>query len=201
MTYGRSTALSGAHIVCHLCPVGVNRILIEEPPYGDARSFGELLLRRRELHGEVAGLGPVERAERLEAEHRGVVVPAVKQAAVRAALREARGGGERREPGELAEAIRAVLLREVRQGTRITHAVAELARLMGEDPSGYAFRLAGAMADMEAVLTLPPEQVATMMVDFYGRLDRDERTLWRIWRQIPRATLAEARTQGEAARG
>jgi len=81
-TYGSSTPLEGAHVICALCPEGNNRVYIEDPPYGDARSFGQLTLHYPHLTDELVGLDPVSRAKRLEAHHRAVVIPVATRPAI-----------------------------------------------------------------------------------------------------------------------
>ena len=184
-TYGRSTPLRGAHVVCHCCPLGMNRIFLEDPPYGDARSFPELLMRSPALGLEIAGLEPRARAERLEAHHRGIVVPSVREQAITRALRLARADPPSREPTELEDGLQTLLRSQVAEGTPITRAIQDLATLMEEDPLGYACQLARAIPGLEAHLTLPPERLAGLVSDLYGRLERTERTLWAIWGRTP----------------
>jgi hypothetical protein len=74
-TYGPSTPLEGAYVICGLCPEGNNRVPIEDPPYGDARSFSQLKILYPDLAAELVGLDPIACAKRLEAHHRAVVIP------------------------------------------------------------------------------------------------------------------------------
>lgn len=75
--YAPATPRGGASFICARCPQGMNRILIEEPAYGDARRLAWLLGAHPAFHDQIAGLDdPEARAIRLEAIDRGLVAAA-----------------------------------------------------------------------------------------------------------------------------
>ncbi len=184
--YERSTPLTGAHVICLLCRPGNNRILIEDPPYGDARSFGWLTTMYPGLVREVAGLAPLARANRLEAHHRQIILPRLTEKAVALAVQAARQGPPVLAPSQVTAGIEVLLATKVASGTPITHVITELSALMETNPVGYAWELAGVIPGLEAHRTLPPEDLATLTRELYGRLERRERTLWTIWRRRSR---------------
>ena len=109
----------------------------------------------------------------------------MRQQAITRALRAARADPPRREPTELEDGLQTLLHSQVAEGTPITRAIQDLATLMEEDPLGYACQLARAIPGLGAHLMLPPERLAGLVSDLYGRLERTERTLWTIWGRTP----------------
>lgn len=182
--YGPSTPVAGAHVACLMCPDGNNRIIIEDPPYGDARSFAQLRMYEPELARKFARLTPVQRAAQLEAHHRGITAEAT-QPAVDRALRKLRTSESARELPEAEFGLRVLLVDRVANGTLITRAINDLVDLMETDPVGYACAVAGAIPGLAAHRTLPADDLAALAQDLYGPLERNRRTLWRIWARIP----------------
>lgn len=183
--YGPSTPLSGAHVVCALCPEGNNRVDIEDPPYGDARSFVYLTMHYPDLTRELTGLDPLARANRLESHHRGIVVPAATQAVVERALRRARSGPRTRRLTETQTGIQAVLLKEVRSGEPITSVISELALMARDNRAAYAEYIAREIPAMRPYLGHPPQRLAELLTEFCGKPATTARALWSIWERIP----------------
>ncbi len=182
VVYGPSTPLRGAHALCLLCPDGHNRILIEDPPYGDARSFRWLTMMHPELVRHVEGLDPVARAERFEAHHRGII-PQVSKPALKGAPNAARRGPPPSGPTELELGLSALIRAKAEAGMGITRAITELVALMERDPVDYACQLARVLPGMSAHRRLPKDRLAALTRVVYGRLERTERGLWAIWRR------------------
>ncbi len=184
-TYGPSTPLKGAHVICALCPEGNNHVLIEDPPYGDARSFSQLKILYPHLTLELSGLDPSARAKRLEAHHRAVVIPAAIQPAIERALKKAQRGPPRRRSTETRMGIQSLLLKEVRSGETITSVIAELEVMARDNPAAYAAYIAREIPVMQRYLGHPPERIAEQLTQFCGKPATTARALWSIWHRIP----------------
>jgi len=185
-TYVASTPLLGAQLICELCPAHENRIRLERPPYGDARSFPLLAARYPNVAANLPGLTPTQRAARWEAEHRGIRAEAT-QAGLEQRLREARAADTARELPEAELGLRALLLERVAAGGAITEVIDTLVEQIRTDPDGYTCTLARAIPGLEHHRTLPDAQLAALARELYAPVERDRRTLWRIWRRIPRS--------------
>ena len=182
--YVPSTPLRGAHVICARCPEGNNHVLIEDPPYGDACSFGRLLTLTAGLIDQVGGLDPVARSERLEAHHRGII-PQVGHSGIQRALKAARRGPPVHEPTALERGLLALTGAKAATGMGITRAIGELVALMETDTVAYACQLAGVIPGMAAHRSLLPQELAKLTRVRYGPLERTERTLWAIWDRRP----------------
>jgi hypothetical protein len=86
-------------------------------------------------------------------------------------------------PTELTDGLGALLGALVARGTPITRAITQLLALMDTDPVAYARELADVLPGMAAHRGLPEAALAAYTRDWYGRLERSERTLWKIWRR------------------
>lgn len=193
--YLPATPQRGAAFICERCPEGMNRILIEEPAYGDARRLAWLLLARPELHREIAGLEPAAQAMRLEAIDRGLV-PAIQQSSLERAVRRARVRPPGRAPSGVELALRILLLARVEEGMSATGAITGLAAMMREDPIRYACSLGEAIPEMAPFLDFTAVSFAEFVTGLFGRLGRSERTLWTIWTGIPDGERRRARERG-----
>jgi hypothetical protein len=179
--YVPSTALHGAHLICGMCRTGSNDVTIEEPPYGDARSFSLLVMLYPGLACEIASLDVHARATRLEAYHRAMVIPSATQRAIDRVLRTAGDGSSVPAQRDVDEAIRTLLATSVAMGTPITRTVPALVKLMDADPIVYACAVAAAIPELEVFRTRPPASVAALTRERYGCLERTERAVWTIW--------------------
>jgi hypothetical protein len=197
-TYGPTTPMAGAHVLCALCPQGSNPIDIEDPPYGDARSFAQLLRLSPHLRRELTGLDRTARADRLEAHHRSIVTPQATQPAVDGTVRRARHGTRTPRTNHTHVGIQGLLLAEVRNGENITSLIAELELLAKEHPSAYAGYIAHHVPEMSRLLHNSPEWIADHLITFCGKPARSARQLWSIWLRIPESTRAAAEQQGAA---
>ena len=189
--YGPSTPLRGAHMICLECPEASKHIILEDPPYGDARSFSELTMQEPGLARRLARLSLVDRAGQLEAHHRGINAEA-SQPAIDRALNKARRGPPRRKLTETQQGIQRLLLSEVRAGTGVTSAITELAAMARADRVAYAGHVASAIPSMERFLWNPPERVAELLIQFCGRPATTDRAIWAIWERIPEAERRSA---------
>jgi hypothetical protein len=183
VTYLPTRPLVGAQMICALCPEGRNHLILEEPPYGDARSFWELRLQHPELASQMYGLTPAERADAWEAVHRGISATAT-QPAITRALRRARQGTPARRLTETQQGIQRLLGAEVRAGAPITNVIDELAVMARSDPGAYAVRIARHIPSMRDDLSQPPEVIAKTLVDFCGTPPTSSRALWALWAAI-----------------
>jgi hypothetical protein len=197
-TYGPTTPMAGAHLLCALCPQGSNRIDIEDPPYGDARSFAQLVGLYPHLRRELTGLDPPARADRLEAHHRSVVTSRATQTAVDRAARRARHGRKPTRTNQTQVGIQALLIAEVRDGANIASLIAELELLAREHPVAYARYIAHHVPEMSRVLHNSPEWIADYLITFCGKPARSARQLWATWQCIPESTRAAAEQEGVA---
>jgi len=192
--YVSTTPLVGAQLICELCPQLEDRIRLEAPPYGDARSFAHLAARYPQVAASLPGLTPTQRAARWEAEHRGLRADAT-QTGLEQRLREARAADVAREPPKAELGLRALLLEGVAAGGGITEVIDALDEQIRTDPDGYACTLARAIPGLEHHRSLPDAELATFARGLYPPLERDKRTMWRIWKRIPRADKDAARAQ------
>lgn len=197
-SYVPSTPLLGAQLICELCPAHENRIRLERPPYGDARSFPMLAARYPQIAASLPALTPAQRAARWEAEHRGITAEAT-QAGLERGLREARAADTAREPPEAERGLRALFLQRVAEGGTITKVIDVLVEQIHTDPDGYASTLARAIPGLEHHRELPDAQLAALARELYAPLERDKRTLWRIWRRIPDSHKDAARAERSSA--
>ena len=194
--YGPSTPLAGAHVICGLCPEGNNRVYIEDPPYGDARSFAQLTMHDPDLARELRGLDPSARADRLEAHHRGIVIPTATHTSIERTLRRARAVRPmRRGLTETQLGIRVFLLNEVRSGEPIAGVIAELELMARDNRVAYAEYIAREIPAMQPYLGHPPEQLAKVLSELCGKPATSARALWSIWNRIPAEMRAEAQRE------
>jgi hypothetical protein len=194
--YLPATPRRGAAFICGRCPEGMNRILIGEPAFGDARRLAWLLLSRPGLHREVAGLDPAAQAIRLEAIDRGLV-QVLQQSGLERAVRRARARPPACAPSEFELAVRVLLLARVGEGVTATAAITGLAALMRDDPTAYACSLGEAIPEMAPFLDLTAVLFAELVTELFGRLERSERTLWKIWAAIPEGQRLRAHERGQ----
>ena len=190
-TYLPTTPLVGAHLICERCPQGMNRIYIEDPPYGDARSFGRLAMFNPELAGRLARLTPAERATQWEAFQRGIAAEAA-QPAIERAVRRARKGPPARALTPTQLGIQALILREVRSGEPVTSVIAELAEMARDHRAGYAECIARQIPEMQPYLENPPERIAELLTEVCGTPATSARALWSIWERIPEELRRDA---------
>jgi len=195
-TYGPTTPMAGAHVLCALCPQGSNTICIEDPPYGDARSFAQLLRLYPHLRRELTRLDPIARADLLEAYHRALVIPQATQSAVERAARRVRHRPTPPRANHTEAGIQGLLLTEVRNGENITSLIAALELLAKEHPSAYAGYIAHHVPEMSRLLHNSPEWIADYLITFCGQPARSARQLWAIWQRIPESTRAAAEHEG-----
>jgi len=181
VSYGPSTPLVGAHLVCSECPEGVNRVFFEETPYGDARSFSELRRRHPELVGQINGLSPAEQADYWELVHRGRAASAT-ASGVRSALARARAETSAHRLGPLRVGIIRLLCAGVAAGNKITPLIDELVGMARNDPIGYRVRIARHMPEMDDVRDPDPKRIAATLTEFYGEPPTSRRALWDLWR-------------------
>jgi hypothetical protein len=153
-----------------------------------------LAARYPEVAASLPALTPSQRAARWEAEHRGITAEAT-QAGLERGLREARAADTAREPPEAERGLRALLLERVAAGGAITKVIDVLVEQIRTDPDGYASDLARAIPGLEHHRGLPDTQVASLARELYAPLERDRRTLWRIWRRIPDSDKDAARAE------
>jgi len=196
-SYEAASSTQSAQVTCSLCPEGMRRHPLDEPPYGDARSFAYLGVFYPDFARQIARLAPAEQAIQWEAHQRGVLA-AASQPAVTKAVKKARRGPRVRRLTQTQMGIQALLLDEVRAGEPITSVVAALSDLARRDPDAYAVWIARQVPVMERHLSNPPEQVAASLGEWYGKPARTERALWSIWTSIPEPVRLEAERTGTA---
>ena len=138
-------------MICELCPKVRNRIPIEDPPCGDARSFAELRMFYPEVARRIARLTPILRAGQGEAHHRGITAEAT-QPAIERALKEARTGPPACKLTQTQMGIQALLLREVGSGEQVTNVIEELDLMARDHRAAYAEYIARHMPAMEPFL-------------------------------------------------
>lgn len=196
-SYEAASPTQSAQVNCSLCPEGMRRHPLGEPPYGDARSFADLGLFYPDFARQIARLDPVAQAIQWEAHQRGLL-GAASQPAITRAVEKARRGPRVRRLTQTQMGIQALLLDEVRAGEPITSVIAALADLARRDPDAYAVWIARQVPVMERYLSNPPEQVAERLGAWYGKPARTERALWSIWSGIPEPVRLEAERTGTA---
>jgi len=155
VTYLPTRSLVGAQMTCSLCPEGMRRHPLDEPPYGDARSFAYLGVFYPDFARQIARLAPAERAIQWEAHQRGLLSAAT-QPAIERAVQKARTGTPARALTETRQGIQRLLSAEVRAGAPITNVIDELAVMARSDPVAYAVRIAHHILSMRDELAQPP---------------------------------------------
>ncbi len=185
----------GAGIVCLLCPEGMNRISLADPPHGDARRLGLLLQQHPEQWRELRRRTPVEADEYLQAWDRELVDTGAEPRDVRSALR--RASARSPEERNLRErALERILHEGVEEGARITALIKELVALSREDATGFAVRLGRAIPEfVEFRAENNDEDFIAFTVKYFGASSPDElgvseSTLWRIWRSTKDSGVA-----------
>ncbi len=181
---------------CDLCPTGYGLRMLDDPAYGDARSFWELSRNFPEEARRINRLPARERAIHWEAVHRGIEVVATTWLLARA-IREEREAKPDIAIGDLELGLRRLMLNYVSRGTQVTDVTASITHLMSSDPIAYACELARAIPGWERHLNLPCDEIAALIDGRYGPLTRDKRTLWRYWTRIPPSVRHKAEGQGE----
>jgi len=156
-----------------------------------------LAARHPEIAASFPALTPTQRAARWEAEHRGIKAEAT-QAGLERGLREARAADSAREPPEAERGLRALLLTRVAGGGAITAVIDTLVEQIRTDPDGYGSTLARSIPGLEHHRELPDPELAVLARALYAPLERDKRTLWRIWKRIPRSDKAAARAESSS---
>lgn len=191
-----ATERTGAGFYCYLCAENERHRYLEIAPYGDARRLHEVLRWHPQLRSQTRGLSSEQVADEVELFDRGLTAAARRKSA-RRVLAEARGHEHRQPPTPVIQAWRRLLLDEVAAGKSATEAVAALVKLQERDPIGFRCRIGEQLPDMEATLerVRDVKEFAELVVALHGYPERSGRTIWNIWRGIPR----EQRAQAEAA--